>query len=52
MRLLRAFLDKLEPPVRAALLAELKPHLKGVVPSYYYASLYPRGADEAEDAVQ
>lgn len=47
MRLLRAYLAKLETPVRAALLAELKPHLRGVLPSYYFASIYPR-ADPAE----
>lgn len=47
MRLLRVYLAKLEKPVRAALLAELRPHLKGIVPSCYYASLYSR-ADEVE----
>ena len=42
MRLLREYLASLDAPVRAALLAELKPHLKGVLPSYYFSSIYPR----------
>ena len=52
MRLLRAYLANLEPPVRSALLAELKPHLKGVLPSYYYASIYPRDEPEHEPVVE
>tara|TARA_B100000683_G_scaffold44511_1_gene40503 strand:+ start:1017 stop:1208 length:192 start_codon:yes stop_codon:yes gene_type:complete len=52
MRGLRDYLKTLEKPIRAALLEDLKPHLKGVIPSYYFSSLYPRGIeDEGNDGV-
>ena len=50
MRLLRGYLAKIESAsVRAALLTELKPDLRGVVPSYYYASLYPKGRETGQE---
>ena len=48
MRLLREYLAKLQRPVKAALLDALKPYLKGVVPTYYFSYLFPKGCEDEE----
>ena len=52
MRLLRDYLAKLQRPVKAALLDALKPHLKGVLPTYYFSYLFPKRYDEDDDVEQ
>lgn len=49
MRSLRQFFSGLDKPTRAALLTNVKHILKGVIPTYYWSSLYPKKVKQSED---